>query len=95
MPSLWWNGVHEACMIGLRKRFQRILDPADIRIDGDRPWDVRVHDERLFKRVLATGTLGFGEAYMDGWWSCRRESTNSSAGRPDTRSSAASVHRSN
>ncbi len=57
-------------MIGLRRRFQRILDPADIRIDGDRPWDVRVHDERLFKRVLATGTLGFGEAYMDGWWSC-------------------------
>ena len=42
----------------------------DIRIDGDRPWDVRVHDERLYQRVLAHGTLGLGEAYMDGWWSC-------------------------
>jgi cyclopropane-fatty-acyl-phospholipid synthase len=43
---------------------------ADIRVDGDRPWDVHVHDERLYAKVLATGTLGFGEAYMDGWWDC-------------------------
>ncbi len=49
---------------------QRMAGPADIRIDGERPWDVRVHDERLYRRVLATGTLGLGEAYMDGWWDC-------------------------
>ncbi|MEO6570173.1 MAG: cyclopropane fatty acyl phospholipid synthase [Ilumatobacteraceae bacterium] len=54
----------------LRGRFERLMEPADVRVDGDRPWDVRIHDERLFARVLATGTLGFGDAYMDGWWSC-------------------------
>jgi cyclopropane-fatty-acyl-phospholipid synthase len=54
----------------LRTHFERIVAPADIRIDGDRPWDVRVHDERLYQRVLASGTLGLGESYMDGWWSC-------------------------
>lgn len=54
----------------LRSHFERIVEPADIRVDGDRPWDVRVHDERLFQRVLSSGTLGLGEAYMDGWWSC-------------------------
>jgi cyclopropane-fatty-acyl-phospholipid synthase len=54
----------------LRTHFERIVALADIRIDGDRPWDVRVHDERLYQRVLAGGTLGLGEAYMDGWWSC-------------------------
>jgi cyclopropane-fatty-acyl-phospholipid synthase len=43
---------------------------ADIRIGGGRPWDIRVHDERFFLRVLAGGTLGFGESYMDGWWDC-------------------------
>jgi cyclopropane-fatty-acyl-phospholipid synthase len=53
-----------------RTHFERIVAPADIRIDGDRPWDVRVHDERLYQRVLAHGTLGLGEAYMDGWWTC-------------------------
>lgn len=43
---------------------------ADIRMDGARPWDLRIHDERFFPSVLAGGTLGFGEAYMDGWWDC-------------------------
>jgi cyclopropane-fatty-acyl-phospholipid synthase len=43
---------------------------ADIRIGGNRPWDIRVHDERFFRRVLTGGTLAFGESYMDGWWDC-------------------------
>ena len=57
-------------MSRLRRHFEQLVRPADIRIDGDRPWDVRVHDERLYQRVLAHGTLGLGEAYMDGWWEC-------------------------
>jgi len=59
-----------ADMSRLRRHFERLVEPADIRIDGDRPWDVRVHDDRLYQRVLAGGTLGLGEAYMDGWWDC-------------------------
>ncbi|MCK5325437.1 MAG: cyclopropane fatty acyl phospholipid synthase [Woeseiaceae bacterium] len=51
-----------------RRKFESILAPADIRINGDRPWDLQVHDDRLYSRVLASGTLGAGEAYMDGWW---------------------------
>ena len=47
-----------------------VLARADIRTDGARPWDIEVHDPRFFRRVLATGTLGFGESYMDGWWDC-------------------------
>ena len=54
----------------LRRRFERLVEPADIRFGGDRPWDVQIHDERLFARILATGTLGLGEAFMDGWWTC-------------------------
>ncbi len=41
-----------------------------MRIGGDRQWDVHVHDDRVYTRVLARGTLGLGEAYMDGWWDC-------------------------
>ncbi len=48
--------------------FAPILEEADIRVDGDRPWDIRVHDERFFTAVAARGSLGLGEAYMDGWW---------------------------
>src|SRR5437660_4122665 len=47
-----------------------LLACAVIRIDGTRPWDIRVHDRHFFNRVLASGTLGFGESYMDGWWDC-------------------------
>jgi cyclopropane-fatty-acyl-phospholipid synthase len=52
----------------LRSHFERLAETADIRLGGDRPWDIQVHDERMFQRVLAHGTLGLGEAYMDGWW---------------------------
>ncbi len=53
---------------GLRKRIEQILDQADVALDGNRPWDIRVNNERLFRRVMAQGSLGFGEAYMEGWW---------------------------
>jgi cyclopropane-fatty-acyl-phospholipid synthase len=45
---------------------------ADVRIDGTRPWDIRVEDERFFRRLVREGDLGFGESYMDGWWDCEQ-----------------------
>jgi cyclopropane-fatty-acyl-phospholipid synthase len=49
---------------------QKILDSADVRINGSRPWDIQVHNEELYSRILRKGTLGVGESYMDGWWDC-------------------------
>lgn len=53
-----------------RETVEGILARADIRIDGDRPWDIQVHEPGLYRRVLAQGSLGLGESYMDGWWDC-------------------------
>ena len=53
-----------------REVVEDLLRIVDVRIDGGRPWDIQLHDERLFPRVLAQGTLGLGESYMDGWWDC-------------------------
>jgi cyclopropane-fatty-acyl-phospholipid synthase len=53
---------------GVRGRLERLLAFADIRINGDRPWDMRVHDDRLFARLMGRGSLGLGESYMEGWW---------------------------
>lgn len=47
-----------------------VLEKADIKLNGDRPWDVRVHNDALYGRVFRNGTLGIGEAYMEGWWDC-------------------------
>jgi cyclopropane-fatty-acyl-phospholipid synthase len=45
-----------------------LLDRAGIEVGGSQPWDVHVHDDRLWDRVIRDRELGLGEAYMDGWW---------------------------
>lgn len=45
-----------------------LLEKADIQVGGSRPWDIRVLDPRLWRRVLLSGSLGLGDAYVDGWW---------------------------
>lgn len=52
----------------LKEHCQHILNKADVKIGGSRPWDMQVHDERFYARVLAEGSMGLGESYMDGWW---------------------------
>src|SRR6187402_3515232 len=51
-----------------RSRIESLLNFAGVRIGGSAPDDLQVHDDRLYSRVLAHGSLGLGEAYMDGWW---------------------------
>ena len=51
-----------------RQKITELLRHADIAVGGDRPWDMQVHEPRLFDRILSQGSLGAGEAYMDGWW---------------------------
>jgi cyclopropane-fatty-acyl-phospholipid synthase len=56
-----------------KQTIERLLTPADIRIGGDRPWDITVHDERFFERVLGRSPeLELGESYMEGWWDVPR-----------------------
>jgi len=54
-----------------RQKIVEILDIADIKIDGDRAHDILVTDARVYERWLHQSSLGFGESYMDGWWSTR------------------------
>lgn len=49
-----------------------LLDKADVTINGSRPWDITIHNPALYARVARQGSLGFGEAYMDGWWDCEQ-----------------------
>jgi cyclopropane-fatty-acyl-phospholipid synthase len=47
-----------------------LLNQCDVEVNGSRACDITVHNEGLYDRVLTFGTLGLGEAYMDGWWDC-------------------------
>lgn len=55
----------------LRSAAESLLARADVHIDGSRDTDIQVRDERVFQRVFAHGSLGFGESYMDGDWDVR------------------------
>lgn len=54
----------------LKERIESLLAGSGVALNGNNPWDIKVHDERLYARVISDGSLGFGEAYMDGWWDC-------------------------
>ena len=49
---------------------QQLLSVAGIKINGNNPWDISVHNDKFYQVVLSQITLGLGESYMDGWWDC-------------------------
>jgi len=53
-----------------KQRLRTWLHKADIRIDGDRPWDLRVRNADFYSRIIRGGSLAVGESYVDGWWDC-------------------------
>ncbi len=50
--------------------FTPLLERAGIKVNGSDPWDMKVHNPALWGRIMSEGSLGMGEAYMDGWWDC-------------------------
>jgi len=51
-----------------KETVREILALAGIKLNGEHPWDMQVHDERFYRRALSHGSFGIGESYMDGWW---------------------------
>ncbi len=58
-------------MLSLKQKAQELLKSADIKINPSkkehRPFDIQVHNEKIYSRVFSQGSLGLGEAYMDNW----------------------------
>lgn len=48
--------------------FENLLNYADVKINGSRPWDIQVHNTDLYVDALSRGSLGLGEGYLQGWW---------------------------
>ncbi len=55
---------------GIVRFVEELLSQADIRTDGQRPHDIRIHNDQFFDAVLSRWSLGLGESYMDGHWDC-------------------------
>ncbi len=54
----------------IQNTVEQLLQSADVDINGKRPWDIRVHNDEFYARVLSQGSLGLGESYMQSWWDC-------------------------
>ena len=55
-----------------KRRITDLLALANITVNGNNPWDIKVHNENFYERVLGGGTLALGETYMEKWWDCER-----------------------
>ncbi len=53
---------------GLQRRVEALLQEAGVTPGGEQPQDIQILDPRFHARVLANGSRGLGESYMDGWW---------------------------
>ena len=58
-------------MADYKNTVEKILKSVDVEINGSRPWDLQIHDDRFYSRILRGGSLALGESYMDGWWDCK------------------------
>ena len=47
---------------------RELAGAAGVRFNGTSPWDIQVHDGKVYQRILTQGSLGFGESYVDGMW---------------------------
>jgi len=59
-------------MLSIKQKVGKILSIADIKIDGNRSWDIQVHNNAFYTRVLSGGSLALGESYIDKWWDVRK-----------------------
>jgi cyclopropane-fatty-acyl-phospholipid synthase len=55
---------------GSLRWLEELLAEADVELGGTRPWDIRAFDPSIADILLAQGSLGFGDAYVDGLWEC-------------------------
>ncbi len=53
-----------------RNNIEKLLKGTNIAFNGNNPWDIHVYNANLYERIFTQGSLGLGEAYMDGWWDC-------------------------
>jgi cyclopropane-fatty-acyl-phospholipid synthase len=54
-----------------KRTVSKLFESVDIEVNGSRSFDIQVHNDLFYSRVLSGGSLALGESYMDGWWDCK------------------------
>ena len=48
------------------------LKACGININGDKPFDIQVHNDRFYKAIAFYHSLGAGDSYVKGMWDCKQ-----------------------
>ncbi|UKJ08869.1 cyclopropane fatty acyl phospholipid synthase [Solitalea lacus] len=54
------------------RKVKAIIERTGIIVNGTNTFDIVVNNPHFYQRVLANGSLGLGDSYVDGWWDCTR-----------------------
>jgi len=54
--------------VRVQRFIRKTFTAAGVKVHGDKPWDMKVHNDEFFIRVANNMTLGLGETYMEGMW---------------------------
>lgn len=56
----------------MKNLLQKILDESGVTLNGNKPYDIKVLDNRFYKHFFMNPSLGAGEGFMEGWWTCNQ-----------------------
>lgn len=48
----------------------QLFQLAGITVNGPNPWDIHVHNEAFYPRLLSSPEINLGDSYVEGWWDC-------------------------
>lgn len=68
MPQFNTQPYFDADLTNVPEWLHGLLGEAGIEINGQRPWDMQIQDPRAIDMLVTRGSLGLGEAYMNGYW---------------------------
>ncbi len=55
----------------VKETFHTLMEMAGVTINGSKPYDIQIHNDNFYHRVIHQTALGLGESYMDNWWECK------------------------
>ena len=62
--------MHRFVFMPIPASLTTVTRAADVRFNGDRPWDLQVHNPALYPALLRDGSMALGNGYVRGDWDC-------------------------
>lgn len=72
LPTDYSKGMELMKTNQAKKFTQKLLAVAGVEVNGNQPWDMQVHDDAAFAKIISGGSIGLGETYVNGQWDCER-----------------------